>query len=61
LVALAGTNDAELHISRRGRVVRVLSALDNLGKGAAGEALQNLNLMFGYPEECALNDCAIVI
>jgi N-acetyl-gamma-glutamyl-phosphate reductase len=61
LVALAGTNDAELHISRRGRVVRVLAALDNLGKGAAGEALQNLNLMFGYPEECALHDCAIVV
>ena len=61
LIAVAGTNDAELHVSVRGRVVRVLSALDNLGKGAAGEALQNLNIMFGYPEECALDACAIVV
>jgi N-acetyl-gamma-glutamyl-phosphate reductase len=61
LVAVAGTNDAELHVSRRGRVVRVLCALDNLGKGAAGEALQNLNLMYGYPEESALEDRAIVV
>jgi N-acetyl-gamma-glutamyl-phosphate reductase len=61
LIAVAGTNDAELHISRRGRVVRVLSALDNLGKGAAGEALQNLNIMYGYPEECALDAYAIVV
>jgi len=61
LVAVAGTNDAELHVSRRGRVVRILAALDNLGKGAAGEALQNLNLMYGYPEESALEDRAIVV
>jgi N-acetyl-gamma-glutamyl-phosphate reductase len=61
LVAVAGTNDAELHVSRRGRVVRVLSALDNLGKGAAGEALQNLNIMYGYPEECALDAYATVV
>jgi len=60
LIAVAGTNDAELHVSRRGRVVRVLCALDNLGKGAAGEALQNLNLMYGYPEVSALEDRAIV-
>jgi N-acetyl-gamma-glutamyl-phosphate reductase len=28
----------------------VVSAIDNLVKGAAGQALQNLNLMFGWPE-----------
>jgi len=61
LIAVAGTNDAELHVSCRGRVVRILAALDNLGKGAAGEALQNLNLMYGYPEESALEDHAIVV
>lgn len=61
LLAVAGTNDAELHLSRRGRVVRILCALDNLGKGAAGEALQNLNIMYGYPEECGLNDRVIVV
>ncbi len=32
-----------------GRVV-VVSAIDNLVKGAAGQAIQNMNLMLGYPE-----------
>src|SRR5947209_3666818 len=35
---------------RTGRVI-VFSAIDNLWKGAASQALQNLNLMFGLPEE----------
>ncbi len=61
LIAVAGTNDAEIHLSRRGRVVRALCALDNLGRGAAGQALQNLNIMYAYPEECALEDRTIVV
>jgi N-acetyl-gamma-glutamyl-phosphate reductase len=28
--------------------------LDNLGKGAAGQAVQNMNLMFGFPQELGL-------
>jgi N-acetyl-gamma-glutamyl-phosphate reductase len=32
----------------------VISALDNLGKGAAGQAVQNMNLMFGFPQELGL-------
>jgi N-acetyl-gamma-glutamyl-phosphate reductase len=32
----------------------VFSALDNLGKGAAGQAVQNMNLMFGFPQELGL-------
>ena len=36
-----------------GRVV-VVSAIDNLVKGAAGQAIQNMNLMFGFPEAEAL-------
>jgi N-acetyl-gamma-glutamyl-phosphate reductase len=34
---------------KTGRAV-VVSAIDNLVKGAAGQALQNMNLMLGYPE-----------
>ena len=34
--------------------VLVLAALDNLIKGASGVAVQNFNLMCGYPEETAL-------
>jgi N-acetyl-gamma-glutamyl-phosphate reductase len=37
----------------RGRVVTI-SCLDNLIKGAAGAAVQNFNLMYGYPETTAL-------
>ncbi|GAC1626549.1 MAG: N-acetyl-gamma-glutamyl-phosphate reductase [Vulcanimicrobiaceae bacterium] len=59
VTAVAGTNDAELHVSRKGRVVRIISAIDNLGKGAAGQAMQNLNLMLGLPEDLSLHDRAI--
>jgi len=57
--ALAATNDVELHVSRLGRVVRVVAALDNLGKGAAGQAMQNLNVMLGLPEESSFHDRAV--
>jgi N-acetyl-gamma-glutamyl-phosphate reductase len=45
------TNDCRLsvHAAARGRAV-VFSALDNLVKGAAGQAIQNLNLAMGWPE-----------
>ncbi|MGD0845914.1 MAG: N-acetyl-gamma-glutamyl-phosphate reductase, partial [Geobacteraceae bacterium] len=32
----------------------ILSALDNLGKGAAGQAVQNMNIMCGFPEAMGL-------
>jgi N-acetyl-gamma-glutamyl-phosphate reductase len=34
--------------------VVVLSVIDNLVKGAAGQAVQNMNIMFGLPEAIAL-------
>lgn len=61
LIAVAGTNDAEIHLSVHGRVARVLCAIDNLGKGAAGQAMQNLNLMLGFPQETALDDRTAVV
>jgi len=47
--SVRGTNDAELHVSVHGNVVRVLCAIDNLGRGAASQAVVNLNIMHGYP------------
>lgn len=38
---------------RTGRII-VMSALDNLVKGAAGSAVQNMNILFGFPETCGL-------
>ena len=60
VAAVAGTNDAEIRVDVAGAVVRVICAIDNLGKGAAGQAVQNLNLMLGFPEESGLSDRAVV-
>lgn len=54
--AVAHTNFTDLGFAldeRTGRLI-VVSALDNLGKGAAGQAVQNMNLMFGFAEETGL-------
>ena len=34
-------------------------ALDNLGKGASGQAVQNMNLMLGFPEAMGLEQVAL--
>lgn len=47
-----GSNYVDMNFkldSRTNRIV-VMGALDNIGKGAAGQAVQNMNLMFGLPE-----------
>jgi N-acetyl-gamma-glutamyl-phosphate reductase len=41
-------------LERRSQTLCVLTAIDNLGKGAAGQAVQNLNLMMGYDEAAGL-------
>jgi N-acetyl-gamma-glutamyl-phosphate reductase len=38
---------------KTGRVI-VISCIDNLVKGAAGQAIQNMNIMFGFPETAGL-------
>jgi N-acetyl-gamma-glutamyl-phosphate reductase len=43
---------------RTGRLV-VVSCLDNLVKGAAGQAIQDMNLMLGFPETSGLEDLAV--
>tara|TARA_B100000446_G_scaffold62752_1_gene59246 strand:- start:6575 stop:7621 length:1047 start_codon:yes stop_codon:yes gene_type:complete len=44
---------------QRGKVV-VLSVIDNLTKGASGQAIQNMNIMFGFEETLGLNQVAIL-
>lgn len=58
--AVTGTNHAELRVDVSGRIVRSICAIDNLGKGAAGQAVQNLNIMLGFSEDLGLRDRAIV-
>ena len=56
-----GNNDCLIHPTvdvRTGRLV-VFAVLDNLVKGGAGQAVQNMNLMFGLPESTGLEQLAI--
>lgn len=48
-----------VHRPQQGRQVVILSVIDNLVKGAAGQAVQNMNLMFGYPETQGLTQVAL--
>lgn len=45
---------------RLNRVI-VISCIDNLGKGAAGQAVQNMNILFGLPEDTALADAGFYL
>jgi GT2 family glycosyltransferase len=49
-----GTNYVDLHYKVAGDYIVVLAAEDNLIRGASGVAIQNFNLMFGFPEVTAL-------
>jgi N-acetyl-gamma-glutamyl-phosphate reductase len=64
VVAVAGSNVAEVGIvqgavHRGQREVTVFSALDNLVKGGAGQAIQNMNLMLGLEESLTLADAGL--
>lgn len=56
-VHVRGTNRCNLVVSvdERGGVLRVVSYIDNLVKGQAGSAVQNMNLVFGLPETAGLD------
>ena len=48
------TNFCDIGVAVRGRHLVVFTAIDNLVKGAAGQAVQNMNLMFGLDEKAGL-------
>jgi N-acetyl-gamma-glutamyl-phosphate reductase len=54
---LKNTNRLKLYVfgNEARRQARVVAVLDNLGKGAAGACVQNLNAMMGWPETAGLN------
>jgi len=56
------TNFCELAfiLDRRSETLLVITAIDNLGKGASGQAVQNMNLMLGYDEAAGLLSTAPV-
>lgn len=54
LKQVVNTNKCVLHVEAEGGRLVVHAAIDNLLKGASGQAVQNMNLMFGLPEESGL-------
>ncbi len=51
---VANTNFCDIGIDDTGDTIIIISAIDNLLKGASGQAVQNMNIMFGLPETTGL-------
>lgn len=54
LKQVVNTNKALVHIEKHGGKLFIISIIDNLLKGASGQAVQNMNLMFGFDETAGL-------
>jgi len=54
-----GTNFCDIGLVLKGRSAVVISAIDNLTKGASGQAVQNMNLMLGLVETLGLEDLSL--
>ncbi len=54
LKQVTNTNKAVLSVEAHRGKVHVVSCIDNLLKGASGQAVQNMNLLFGFDETCGL-------
>ncbi len=55
LKQVVNTNKCVISVEKHGSKLLILSAIDNLLKGASGQAVQNMNLMFGLPEKTGLS------
>ena len=56
---VSGTNNVQMAVHKRGKRAIVLVVEDNLVKGAAGQAIQNMNIMCGFNETDGLNSIAL--
>lgn len=55
LKQVVNTNKCVLHLEKHGNKLLILSCIDNLVKGASGQAVHNMNLIFGLEETMGLN------
>ncbi|MEJ2543270.1 MAG: N-acetyl-gamma-glutamyl-phosphate reductase [Calditrichaceae bacterium] len=55
LKQVVNTNKCLLYLVKNEKTLLIVSAIDNLVKGASGQAVQNMNLMFGLDEKAGLN------
>ena len=59
--SVRGANTCRIAVHQpRGDTAGVLSVIDNLVKGASGQAVQNMNIMFGLPETTGLEQIALL-
>jgi N-acetyl-gamma-glutamyl-phosphate reductase len=60
--SVRGANQCRIavHQPQKGGMVVILSVIDNLVKGAAGQAVQNMNVMFGFDETSGLSGIAVL-
>jgi N-acetyl-gamma-glutamyl-phosphate reductase len=58
LKQVVNTNKCLLHLSKQNDKLLITSIIDNLLKGASGQAIQNMNLILGFPETLGLNSKA---
>lgn len=54
LKMVTGTNKAVVYPRKYGNKLHIISCIDNLIKGAAGQAIENMNIMFGLPADAGL-------
>lgn len=54
LKQLVNTNNCHIHLHKHNDLLLITSAIDNLIKGASGQAVHNMNLMFGFDEKTGL-------
>jgi len=52
---VVNTNKGVIYLEKHGNKLVIISLTDNLIKGASGQAVQNMNLMFGLDEKTGLN------
>ena len=57
---VAGTNFCDIYVKRKGNLLFIASAIDNLMRGASSQALVNANLMMGVDETSGIPDIAYV-
>ena len=55
LKEVINTNNCHLKIEFHENIIHITTVLDNLLKGASGQAVQNLNIIYGYEESLGLN------
>ncbi len=55
LKMVVNTNKCVLNVKKHGNKLHVISVIDNLIKGASGQAVENMNLIFGLPEDAGLH------